>query len=410
MFFLKKEFRWLKNIYHLGQGVLACVWHGFPAKNLTIIGVTGTDGKTTTSSIIFQLLKASGKKVAMISTVGAYIGDKVYDVGFHVTTPSSFAVQKYLHMAKNEGVTHVVLEVTSHALDQNRVWGIHFAVGVLTNITHEHLDYHQTYDAYLRAKAKLFQSADVSILNADDESYDRLKKILIGKQTISYGQGYKAEETNKKYALKTNLFGKFNDYNALAAFLVAKHLGVSEKIIRNTLLHIKAPKGRQEVVYKKAFQVMVDFAHTPNAFHELLPDLAQLTGKRIIHVFGSAGKRDKSKRPLMGKESSHFAKIIILTAEDPRDESVMSISEEIAQGFSGWKQVDVSYIPKAYEAKIYYIVENRKEAIGKAIKIASVGDTVLITGKGHETSMNYGAGEQTWSEYEVIQDALIEKK
>lgn len=399
-----------KNYYHLCIAILANIWYGFPSRKLTMIGVTGTDGKTTTSSIIYQILDKSGYKAAMISTVGAFIGGKVHDVGFHVTTPSSFAIQRYLRQAVDQNITHVVLEVTSHALDQNRVWGIHFQVGVLTNITHEHLDYHQNYNNYVAAKAILFKHADVSIINADDESYTHIRNHLGKAVIISYGKGTTAGETFSTFPFRTNLIGEYNRYNALAAALAAREVGVPVISIQQCLEHIIPPKGRQEIVYNKEFSVMIDFAHTPNAFHVLLPELKQNTKGRIIHVFGAASKRDESKRPVMGKESATNTDIIILTAEDPRGESVRAISEQIAKGFTHWKEVREDYVPKKGEKHVYYIMEDRKKAIEKAICIAESKDLVLCTGKSHETSMNYGNGEESWDEYRVVEGAIKQRK
>jgi UDP-N-acetylmuramoyl-L-alanyl-D-glutamate--2,6-diaminopimelate ligase len=275
-----------------------------------------------------------------------------------------------------------VLEVTSHALDQNRIAGIHFHVGVLTNITHEHLDYHKTYTEYVRAKTILLKHSDVSIINADDESFERVKKSLGRHVVYSYG---------KPLPFKTNLEGEYNQYNASAAGLAAREVGVPETIIQETLKRITPPKGRREIVYEDGFSVMIDFAHTPNAFHVLLPELKKQIKGRLIHVFGAASKRDESKRPIMGKESSASADVIILTAEDPRNESIEKICKEIAAG----------------STKPVQIIPDRKKAIQAAIKMAKKGDTVVITGKSHEKSINYGNGEEPWDEFEVVKNALI---
>ncbi len=376
--------RTIKNAYHLFQAISANICYGVPSRRLIMVGVTGTDGKTTTSSMIYQILQRAGYKTALISTVGAYIGDQVFDVGFHVTTPSSFALQKYLRQALIKGITHCVLEVTSHALDQNRVFGIHFHVGVLTNITHEHLDYHKTYENYVRAKVKLLKHSDVSFINKDDDSYPLVRKLLGRRVVYEYGKPLK---------YSTNLEGKYNQYNATAAGLAAEELGVPERVIRQALQQIVPPKGRREVVYDKEFTVIVDFAHTPNAFHALLPELKKNTTGRLIHVFGSAGERDQTKRPLMGKESSAYADMIILTAEDPRSESVGEICNQIASGSS----------------KPVQIIPDRAEAIAEAIRMAKKGDVVVITGKSHEKSMNYGKGEEPWDEFEAVKQGLKKK-
>lgn len=391
----------IKNYYHLIQALVANIWYGFPSQKLVMIGVTGTDGKTTTSSIIYQILQKAGYKTAMISTVGAYVGDKVYDVGFHVTTPSPFGVQKYLRQAVDQGITHVVLEVTSHALDQNRVWGIHFQVGVLTNVTHEHLDYHKTYEEYVKAKTILLQRSEVAIINQDDASFPSVQALLGKTRVITYG---------KPLQYKTNLSGTYNQYNASAAGLAAKEVGVSRKIIDKALQGITPPQGRRELVYQKEFSVMVDFAHTPNAFHVLLPELRKEVKGRLIHVFGSAAKRDVTKRPIMGRESAGSADIIILTAEDPRDEPIENICRDIATGITHFKECRADYVPKATEKKLLFIIPDRKTAIQTAIAWAKKGDLVVTTGKSHETSMNYGKGEEPWNEFEVVKEGIAKRK
>ncbi|HSX40235.1 MAG TPA: UDP-N-acetylmuramyl-tripeptide synthetase, partial [Candidatus Saccharimonadales bacterium] len=317
----------LKNMYHLFVAILANLWHGFPSKKLTVIGVTGTDGKTTTTALIYHILNCAGKKVAMVSTVGAAVEGKTYDVGFHVTTPSSFAIQKYLKLALQKGCKYVVLETTSHAIHQKRVFGVHFAIGVLTNVTHEHLDYHKTYDRYLKVKLRLLENAKVGIVNRDDMSYEKIQNLKFRIQNlVTYGMMKNADINPKVFPFQTKLFGEFNQYNCLAAIAVCKQLGLTEDEIRNGVSSFTAPIGRQEVVYKDSFSVMIDFAHTPNAFAKLLPAIKPKEG-RLIHVFGSAGARDAKKRPEMGKIAAEFDDVIILTAEDPRGEPVEKINE-----------------------------------------------------------------------------------
>lgn len=382
----------IKNLYHLVIAVFANFWFGFPSKNIFVIGVTGTDGKTTTASLIYHILSSSGEKVALISTIGAYIGDKQYDVGFHVTTPSSFQLQKYIKKAKNSGCKYLVLEVTSHALDQYRVAGIKFDIGVLTNVSHEHLDYHKTYDRYVATKLRLLESAKVAVVNQDDESYEIISKRKTTTQNlITYGIKYKSNVTPKSFPFKTKLFGEFNKYNCLAGIAVCREIGISDNKIRKAIESFQPPQGRQEIVFDRDFKVMIDFAHTPNAFEQLLPSIKKNTQGRLIHVFGAAGERDRSKRPLMGEAASKFDDIIVLTAEDPRSESVEKIINEIASGF-----VKVQH----------YKIPDRKRAIEFAISIAQKGDTILLSGKSHEKSINLGQGEEPWDEFEVVRLAI----
>lgn len=398
----------LKNIYHLFQAVLANVLYGFPARGLTVIGVTGTDGKTTTANLIYHILRKAGYKTAIISTVSAIINDEEYDTGFHRTTPDFFAIQSYLKKAKEAGSEFVVLEVTSHALDQHRVWGIPFTVGVLTNITHEHLDYHGSYEEYLKTKLKLLESAEIAIVNKEDESYERISKLktqnsklqLKSKKWITYGLTKVAEVTPNSFPFKTRLVGDYNKYNILAVVAACQAVGVSDEKIRAGIADFKLPTGRAEIVYDRDFTIMIDFAHTPNSITQILQSIKKSLPKdaRIIHVFGSAGERDRSKRPEMGYASSRYADIIILTSEDPRSESPERIMSEIAEG-----------IDKAKYKNTLFKAADRQEAISQAVSMAKVGDFVVITGKGHERSMNMGHGEENWSEHEAVAAALHQR-
>lgn len=394
----------IKNIYHLGMAILANLFYGFPSRKLIVIGVTGTDGKTTTTSLIYHILNKSKHKTSMVSSVGAIIGGKAHDVGFHVTTPSSFALQKFLKQAvdvtKEKERGYMVLETTSHALDQYRVFGIRFKVGVLTNVTHEHLDYHKTYPNYVKAKSKLLQNSKIAVVNRDDESYKLISnfRFLIS-QLVTYGMNEDADINPKKFPFKTKLIGEFNKYNILAAISACKMIGISDEDIKKGVASFDPPIGREEIVFNNDFSVMIDFAHTPNAFDKILSSIRNDIKGKIIHVFGSAGLRDQTKRPLMGKISSQYADLIILTAEDPRSENVEKIMSEIESGIS-----------KHTLGKNLFKIADRKQAIKRAIEIAKKGDLVIITGKSHEKSMNYGKGEEPWSEHEAVKAALRERK
>jgi len=362
----------LKNIYHLIQAVLATLWYGFPSRKLKVIGVTGTDGKTTTTHLIAHILKTAGKKVSFVSTVYASIGGQESDIGFHVTTPSSFALQKLLKRSIDNNDEYFILETTSHAIDQNRIWGIDYEVGIITNITHEHLDYHKTFEDYSKTKLKLLKMAKVGIKNTDNIA---------------------------SIARKIPNLTLFNQHNYSSAYMVCKRLGISEKDILKAMMTFELPKGRLDLVYDKDFKVIIDFAHTPNGFLQLLPAIRKLYLKkdgRLIHVFGSAGLRDFTKRPLMGEASSKSADIIFITEEDYRTESLEKICQQIASGIKN---------------KNYQIIPNRRGAINQAIKIAKVGDVVVLTGKGHEKSLCRGKTEYPWDEYEAVTKALkITKK
>lgn len=393
--------RKLKNFYHLVIAILFNVIYLFPAKKMTVIGVTGTDGKTTTVNLIHHILKENKHSVAMLTSIGAVIGNKNYDTGYHVTTPSSIDLQKILRKAANAKIKYFILEVTSHGLDQNRTWGIPFKIGVITNITPEHLDYHKTFDNYVKAKEKLINLAEIAITNRDDSSYSLLvhaKNTKENKDWYTYGFSESADVNlkNFKYDSK-NLIGEFNKYNVLAATAVCKKLGLSDEEIRSAIKSFKMPLGRMDFVYDEDYSVVIDFAHTPNAFDQLLSALRDHVKGRIIHVFGSAGERDHSKRPFMGETSSKYADILFLTAEDPRTEDVNKIIDEIESGI------------KKKDAKVFKM-ENRKDAINAAIEMAGKGDLVLITGKAHEKSMTYGKEETPWSEFDVVTQAIKTRK
>ncbi len=389
----------IKNIYHFFIAVFWNILFLFPAKKLKVIGVTGTDGKTTTVNLIYHILKENGKKVSMISSLGAVIGGRTYPIGFHVTTPESFLLQKLFFKARRAGTQYFVLEVTSHSLDQERVLGVPFEIGVITNLTSEHLDYHKTYDNYVKAKEKLLKLAKTAVVNKDDSAYQLLSEAKNSKDSsnwITYGFDEGSEINPQNFDLKNiNIFGEFNKYNILAAVSACKKLGLSDEEIKKAIASFDLPKGRLDFVYKGGFAVMIDFAHTPNAFEQLLKTLRPIVKGKIIHVFGCAGERDMHKRPYMGDVSASFADIVILTTEDPRSEDVNKIIEQIEAGIDN---------PKA---KILKIVD-RKEAITAAIGMAKKNDLVVITGKAAEDSMNLGQGEEPWDEYKVVGDVLAD--
>ncbi len=388
-----------KNQYHLGQALLANLIYWFPSRKLRVIGVTGTDGKTTTANLIFHILSNSGKDVSLISTIGATIKDKSSDIGYHVTTPGRFALQSYLRKSKNMGVEYVVLELTSHALDQYRAFGIPVEIGVLTNVSNEHLDYHKTYDRYVDVKARLLKAAKTAIINKDDKSYERIMNYELGikeRKMITYGLKNDSDVNPDVFPFETNLIGKFNLYNCLAAISVARQIGIPDVLIRDGIKTFSLPKGRQEIVYDNEFKIINDFAHTPNSFLSVLPEIKKITNGRLIHVFGAAGERDKYKRSEMGKISAENADVIILTSEDPRSEDAGGIMDEIELGTKSSKR----------KVQNVYKIKDRREAILFAVSIAKKGDIVLLTGKGHEKSMNYGRGEEEWNESAIALKAI----
>lgn len=390
----------IKNYYHLIQAFWAAFYYHFPSREIKVIGVTGTDGKTTTVHMIYEILAKNGFKTSYISSVHAAIGSKIHKTGFHVTTPSAWQVQRFLRQAVNAKHAFFVIEATSHGLDQNRLGFIDFEVGVITNITHEHLDYHKTWENYALSKLKLLKKAKHKIVNLDDNSF----KFISGhikNDLITYGLAKNAQINPVNLPIKVKIKETYNLYNALAATAVGLKLGLNLTKIIRAINRFENVEGRmQSVDFTQDFRTFIDFAHTPNAIEKALVALKGLVAKktRIICVFGAAGERDKAKRPLMGKAADDNSDIIILTAEDPRTESVDQICQEIKKGIKHKK-----------ENKNLFIIYDREQAINFAISLAESGDIVVMFGKGHERSMCYGTVETPWNEFEVTNKAIKRK-
>lgn len=407
---------------------LAAAVYDFPARKMVVIGVTGTDGKTTTSNIIYQILKRAGYKAGIISTVNAVIGDEVIDTGFHVTTPEAQDVQRYLAQMAAAGITHVVLETTSHGLVQHRVTGCEYDIAVVTNITHEHLDYHGNYANYLAAKGLLFSRlsesalkaggvAKFAVLNEDDQSYDYLNSIT-DTAKISYGlrsgdlfardirydaQGlhFIAKSDAFEVTVTSKLIGDFNVSNILAAIgATVMGLDIPAQTACEGIAELTAVPGRMEQIdMGQRFTAIVDFAHTPNALKRALETVRGMTKGRVIAVFGSAGLRDREKRRMMAEVSAGLADITILTAEDPRTESLDGILEEMAKAAVGRGGV---------EGVNFFRIADRGDAIRKAVQLAQAGDLVVSCGKGHEQSMCFGTVEYAWDDRIAMRAALAE--
>jgi len=447
----------LRNFYHLLIAIGANLYYRNPSRKLFVIGVTGTDGKTTTVNLIYHLLKTAGKKVSLISTVKAIIGEEEYHLGFHVTTPDPREIQKFISLAALAGSEYLILETTSHALDQFRVWGVNFRMGVLTNITSEHLDYHKNYENYLQSKAKLFKKTALAILNADDPSFAKLKSEVKGRvlsygikksadvmaihirhealetrfdvtfsqaevlaanqwgqEDLKYGNEFElGDEKYLEYPIRSNLLGEFNINNILAAIACVLKLNLSPQEIMEGIQSFMPPQGRMERVETgRDFEVMIDFAHTPGAFEKVLPFVKSITRGRLVHVFGAAGLRDFAKRPKMGAISAQYADLIVLTAEDPRTEDVNQIMSEIASGAKKdqFKEVSVAAFEKSEKGQLF-LIPDRQDAIEFAVrKLAQRDDLIFISGKGHETSMCLGHQEFPWSERKAVVEALKERK
>jgi UDP-N-acetylmuramoyl-L-alanyl-D-glutamate--2,6-diaminopimelate ligase len=412
-------------------GWLAAAYFGFPSRNLVVIGVTGTDGKTTTTNLIFNILKAAGKRVGMISTVSAVIGDEEMPTGLHVTTPTAPETQEYLHRMVNAGLTHCVLETTSHGLAQGRVNAVDFDVAVLTNLTHEHLDFHGSFESYRAAKGLLFRNLGgsfrkpgvkkVAVVNYDDPNADYFLGIhadehlvfttnwipdLYGARTDGNRIEYTPTATRFTIAfmalafpVETPLVGRFNVENVLAAATAAFALGdIAPGSIQSGIATLPLIPGRMERIDEgQNFLAIVDFAHTPNALRRALEAARPMTKGRVISVFGSAGLRDREKRRLMAEVSAELADISVFTAEDPRTESLDAILQVMA---------DAAVSKGGVEGKTFYRVPDRGAAIAFACSLAQAGDVVIACGKGHEQSMAFGTVEYPWDDREAMRAAV----
>lgn len=383
----------INYFFHLPKAVMANLIYGSPTRKLKVIGITGTDGKTTTTNMIYQILKAAGKKVSMVSTINAVIAGKEYDTGFHVSSPDPFTVQSFARKAVNNNDEYLILETTSHALDQYRFWGIRFDVGIITNITHDHLDYHQTFKNYFTIKLKLIENVNFAVVNYSVKLNRKIKGKL-----ITFGLE-KGDFNQKDIRLKLKIPGDYNIENALAALAAAFSLGIKREIAQKTLERFSSLKGRmEEIENSRGLKVVIDFASTPNGLEQALKTLKKQTKNRLIAVFGSAGLRDVEKRSLMGGISVHLANFTVITSEDPRGD-IDVINRQIVEGAER---------AGAKKGINFFVVEDRQKAIDFAInKLARRGDTIGIFGKGHETSMNLdGRKELPWSDIEVVYKAL----
>lgn len=407
-------------------GLLAAAYHDYPTRRLIVVGITGTDGKTTTSTIIHSILQQHTQGHAgLISTVNAVIGDERLDTGLHVTTPGAPQIQALLARMVANGLTHCVLEMTSHGLAQGRLNGVDVDVAVLTNVTHEHLDYHGTFEGYRAAKGRMFamlgesrRKADqpkVAVINGDDSNVDYFAAFPadvvqrygmqpsagVHPEAVRYEpDGIHININNPVLALVIRLAGQFNVMNVLAAVTAAGQLGVSADDIRQGVGSMDAIPGRMERIDEgQDFTAIVDFAHTPNALRNALEAARAMLqpGQRLIAVFGSAGLRDREKRRLMAETAARLADITVLTAEDPRTESLADILQIMARACESQGGV---------EGQTFIRVPDRGEALYRACQMANAGDIVIACGKGHEQSMCFGTVEHPWDDREGMRAAL----
>lgn len=398
--------------YHVGKAAFWGARYGFPGRKLKVIGVTGTNGKTTTSFMIWKMLNNAGRKAGLMTTVGWGV-DEIHEQMEHMTTVDSGILNKRIKKIADAGVEYLVLELTSHALAQHRSLGIPIEVAVMTNVTHEHLDYHKTFERYRDAKRKLFKQAKYGVINADDPSAEYFESDI--ERYVTYGVDYgelKAENiklkpdgveyvipSEKNLKIKTQIAGIFNVYNSLACVAVGKRLGLSDSEIKDGIFALNEVEGRMVKVDEgQKFTAIMDYAHTPDAFEKLLPDMKKATTGRLIVVFGSAGgRRDPSKRKPMGEIAGEHADILVLTEEDDRDTPGEEILEQIAEGAREKGKKDGESIFK---------ILNRPKAIFEACKMAKKGDTVLFLGKGNEKTIERADGVHSYYELDEIKKAL----
>jgi len=408
--------------------LMAAAQNGWPGRRLRVVGVTGTDGKTTTSTLVASILDEAGYRTGLLTTVAARIGDEVLDTGLHTTTPDPLDFQRYLAEMARRGMAYAVIETTSHGLDQDRTLGAEYDVAAVTNVTREHLDYHGTYEAYLDAKAKLFRSLattyrkrgvpKVAILNVDDESFAYLRQFP-GDVNLTYGMEAPADvyplaheasvegirmrvaTPAGEVAVSSPLLGRYNAYNILAAVAIAVSQGVPAEAMARGIAAVEGVVGRMERVdLGQAFTAVVDFAHTPNSLENMLKLARELTKGRVIVTFGCAGLRDREKRPAMGEIAARLADLVVITSEDPRTEDPEAIMAAVAAGADRGG---------GREGETYWRIADRAAAIRFAVNLAEPGDLVVTTGKGHEKSLCIGTVEYPWSEHEAMRQAISER-
>ncbi len=405
---------------------LSCAFYDYPASKMCTIGVTGTDGKTTTCNLISSLLETAGRRTGLMTTANFRISGQEWDNTTRQSTLEALEIQEMLHRMLAARVTHAVIEATSHGLELKRVYGCAFDVGVITNITHEHLEFHKTIEAYRRAKARLFEMLDpqrdkglgahpVAILNRDDISYNVLKpycRVPILDYGIDTPAAVRAVDT-QFYAHKTRfrvvlpevegvvetpLVGRFNVSNCLAAIAAVYSQGVELATIIRGLADARGVPGRMERIDEgQPFAVIVDYAHTPDSLQKVLATLRPLTSGKLIAVFGSAGERDVQKRPMMGKVAAQMTDFFVITDEDPREEDREKILQEIAAG---------ALAVGKREGADFLCIADRTAAIREAFHHASAGDTVLLAGKGHEQSIIIGREKLPWDDRKVAREQL----
>lgn len=421
--------------YHFLKAGAAGLKYGFPGKKLTVIGVTGTNGKTSTSFLIWKMLNENGYKTGLMTTVawgGVGGSSKTLNMQIeHMTTADSFTLNKRIKSIADAGAEFLVLEVTSHAMAQFRTLGIPIEIAVMTNVTHEHLDYHKTFENYRKAKVKLFKKAKFGIANADDPSSTyfmqavqdgltygvkrgalKAKDIKMSASGVSYSvKGISIKHSEKAvsnrddseyrasdFSIETQIPGEFTVYNSLAAAAVGLRLGLTETEIHNGILSLESVEGRMNRVnLGQKFEAIVDYAHTPDAFQKVFDSVAPNKNGRIISLFGGAGRRDETTRDERGEIAAKYSDICIITEDDSRDEKPETIAKMFLVGCErAGKTLD----------KDVFIEIDRAKAIEKAVKLAKAGDIVLVLGKGHEKTILRKDGPHPFEDLKETEKAI----
>lgn len=391
----------------------AANYYGHPADKLKVIGITGTNGKTTSTFMMKSVLEAAGYKVGLIGTISNYIGNR--KIPSHRTTPESLELQKLFKDMVDDGVSYCVMEVSSHSLYLDRVYGVKFAQAIFTNLTQDHLDFHKTFEKYYDAKIILFKNAKSSIINIDDEYGERVyrdsngtkitysidktsdicaKNIHMHSRGVSFDVTYK----NRMVHINLNIPGKYNVMNALGSMGACLEEGISIDIVKKGLENMLCVPGRCEIVtqnYNLGYEVIVDYAHTPDGLENILKTAKEFTKGKLISVFGCGGDRDNTKRPIMGKIGTELSDLAVITSDNPRTEDPMSIIKEIVDGI---------------QKDNYIVVENRKDAIKKAMELAQKDDVIVVAGKGHEDYQILKDKTIHFDEREVIAEIVKELK
>ena len=410
----------LEKSYRKSRAKIISARFGNPARDLRVIAVTGTNGKTTTVNFLNEILKEASYRTAMFSTANIEIAGKQTVNDTNSTTATVARLQKFFRDAKKADVEFALIEATSHALDQYKFEGVPIEMAIMTNLTQDHLDYHKTMENYAAAKAKLFEmNPNFVVLNADDEWFDYFNNFATESQKITYGERELADvkiekfklykkgseanlriDNNVKLEIATNLPGEFNIYNMTAAAAGAYLLGISLKDIQEGIANLEGVSGRFEYATPGLpFDTIVDYAHTPDALEKLLKSAKEISKNRTILVFGACGDRDREKRPIMGKIAQDLADRIIITDEENYTEDATQIREEIISGIS--KKNDK--LPANIQE-----IPDRKEAIRKALQIAGKGDIVLITGLGHEVYRVIDGEKTPWNDTQIVREIAQE--